>query len=1085
MNLFFSYGHDANVPIVVRLQKDLEKRGHEVYIDRRFIKSGDDWRRRITECLLKSDTALSFASKYSVRDPGVCLDELSIAVGVKGALVQSVLLEAGVEPPKSVLFRQTVDMSDWISHVSNEAFLSWYEDWSRRLGEAQGKDRSSIFEEYDPEAQPYQMLGDETFDTWYEPLLAKVVDIVCDPRVATHAREIEELRSILAPDELHRKRQKLERSAYAGRAWLRRQLDEWMDEADAPQVLLITGAPGVGKSSFVAHELIFDARVAAAVYCEWNNPASNSPDRVSHSIAYQLACRYPDYRTLLLQILNKERAQEGSLSHSLVGSAFERYVVEPLLQAIKGSRSPIIILIDGIDELEHPGMRNDDAGGLAALLREAMSLLPRWVRFVVTSRRGARAIDRLMTARRIDIDESGTDNTRDVREFVAARLGVRTDDDAVDRVVNACGGVFLHASMLCEAIACGVMSVEDAESLPKDLGEAYHQNFRRMFADAEGGGYSGSGLAGCEEAVCALAVSKEPVPLRTLRFAARWRDPDLSAFLDRCAHFVSVRDEEVTFNHKSLVDWLLDGSAREYQADRGTGWIALARACFTQFENGIEEMNDYELLNLVGCVRSAQKSFPFGTSEREECVSMLDELQESDELADVLLEHGEAGLKTRRYDLAESCAEDAADIYHHILRGNGGYAQEYVRCLMLQAEALDLSVRLERAVAFCDKGIKELSRLKRRKSIDVSEAQRGIAQLETKRAYVLFRIGGRSDEAEEGFERAANMFAEVGDEKGVAESLVRLGLLYRNNGQPARAVACSERIESLVNLAGLKASDPSFYCFVRIYQGDFHLSAEMQVEARQFLTEAQELMKKPSTRLPKALEAQLNLQLSYACYRCGDYEGATPYAREALRLEREVYGNRSVESCNGLNQLGFCLLRTGDVPGTVACFERSYAIRSERLGEQNHLTTVSLRNCALAMMEVGDELLPEAKEKFEKVLEVRLGIYTDPSKAPRVAETHLDLCNVSLRMGQAEDALMHATEAEAIYRDTAEESGTAASRNLATCLASKAEALIELGRKDEARACLDEAGAFCDEVFGVGSEHAYARRVRELESRLR
>ena len=52
MKLFFSYGHDKNEEIVLRLMHDIEQRNHSVWIDKSKIKSGDDWRRSITSGIL-------------------------------------------------------------------------------------------------------------------------------------------------------------------------------------------------------------------------------------------------------------------------------------------------------------------------------------------------------------------------------------------------------------------------------------------------------------------------------------------------------------------------------------------------------------------------------------------------------------------------------------------------------------------------------------------------------------------------------------------------------------------------------------------------------------------------------------------------------------------------------------------------------------------------------------------------------------------------------------------------------------------------------------------------------------------------
>ena len=89
LRIFLSYGHDANEELVRGIHADLAKRGHDVWFDKTEIKFGDEWRRAITDGILQSNRVLSFLSKHSTRDPGVCLDEIAIAIGVKGGRLQS------------------------------------------------------------------------------------------------------------------------------------------------------------------------------------------------------------------------------------------------------------------------------------------------------------------------------------------------------------------------------------------------------------------------------------------------------------------------------------------------------------------------------------------------------------------------------------------------------------------------------------------------------------------------------------------------------------------------------------------------------------------------------------------------------------------------------------------------------------------------------------------------------------------------------------------------------------------------------------------------------------------------------------
>src|SRR6516162_7511324 len=115
MKLFLSYGHDNNAPLIEQIARDLEAAGHTPWIDKSQIKAGHDWRRMIVDGLSDSDWTLSFLSKHSVREPGVCLDELAIALHVKGGNIATVLVESeeDVAPPVSVRHVQWLDMHDW------------------------------------------------------------------------------------------------------------------------------------------------------------------------------------------------------------------------------------------------------------------------------------------------------------------------------------------------------------------------------------------------------------------------------------------------------------------------------------------------------------------------------------------------------------------------------------------------------------------------------------------------------------------------------------------------------------------------------------------------------------------------------------------------------------------------------------------------------------------------------------------------------------------------------------------------------------------------------------------------------------
>jgi len=106
IRIFISYGHPEE-EICRKIANVIRDRGHKVWFDRDSIKAGEEWRRSITEGIMQSQSVLSMLSRHSVRNPGVCLNEMRIAIGVKGGNIRTILLEPEslVEAPATLMDR--------------------------------------------------------------------------------------------------------------------------------------------------------------------------------------------------------------------------------------------------------------------------------------------------------------------------------------------------------------------------------------------------------------------------------------------------------------------------------------------------------------------------------------------------------------------------------------------------------------------------------------------------------------------------------------------------------------------------------------------------------------------------------------------------------------------------------------------------------------------------------------------------------------------------------------------------------------------------------------------------------------------
>src|ERR1039458_8968855 len=237
LRIFLSYGHDANEEMVRRIKADLEKRGHDVWFDKSEIKFGDDWRRSITDGIVGSNRVLSFLSKHSTRDPGVCRDEIAIAIGVKTGNIQAILVEREqeVQPPVNIGHIQWLDMHDW-------------------------KKRRAA--------------GEGAWEQWYQAKLAEIVRVVESNESRRFAGEIETLNDHLKPIKSDARIYQLLKKGFYGRQWLFEGVEKWRRDAKCDSRLFwIMGDPGVGKSAFAAQ--LTHTRgdtVIAAQFCEWDKP---------------------------------------------------------------------------------------------------------------------------------------------------------------------------------------------------------------------------------------------------------------------------------------------------------------------------------------------------------------------------------------------------------------------------------------------------------------------------------------------------------------------------------------------------------------------------------------------------------------------------------------------------------------------------------------------------------------------------------------------------------------------------------------------------------------------------------------------
>jgi hypothetical protein len=567
LRIFLSYGHDDNEALVLRIKTDLENRGHDVWIDKSEIKFGDDWRRAITDGIVSSNRVLSFLSKHSTRDPGVCLDEIGIAIGVKGGNIQTILLESEMEvkPPASISYIQWLDMHDWTEQCA---------------------------------------AGETVWEKWYQAKLADIVGVVESEESRRFAGEIETLKGYLTPIASDSRIAALLRKGFVGRKWIIDAIEQWRNAADqGSRLFWITGDPGVGKSAFAAHLTHFGRdRVIAAQFVEWDKMDHRHADRVVRSIAFQLATRLPDYRKLLLtlpEIAELDRKDQAEL--------FDYLLTNPLRSVIQGGRDRYLIVIDALDEADEAGHNS-----LVEILARHTPRLPDWIGLIVTSRPESAVKTPLQGLKPFVLDTRSEANRDDLRDYLrhelAPQLQDRTDAAAlVEEILEKSEGVFLYIERFCLDVRYNHLSLDQPEQFPQGLGGIFYQWFQRQFRDME------TFRKDVRPALRAILTAREPLPVEILQRLFSWQDEELRDFTRTLGALFPVTiqtgHEIIKPYHKSLADWLTDqAKAAMYFVSVKEGHRLLADYGWKEFERGVSEMSLYSVRHLpshlVACERN-------------------------------------------------------------------------------------------------------------------------------------------------------------------------------------------------------------------------------------------------------------------------------------------------------------------------------------------------------------------------------------------------------------------------------------------------------------------------------------------------
>ena len=379
------------------------------------------------------------------------------------------------------------------------------------------------------------------------------------------------------------------------REWIFKSIENWLDDRASPhRVMVISGNPGMGKtviSAVVSQRMQKAGRLSGSHFCQHNNSRYRDPRLMLQSLACHLCQAMPNYKDALVEQLSRNLGKD--LNNMGVKELFALLFKEPLSTVQDPGRNTLIV-IDGLDESEYQG-RNE----LLHVISNHFSMLPVWIRILITTRPERSIIDALRHLEPIELEQKQEENLNDIQTLFEIQLGHQIAEEHKDillkELVKKSEGLFIYAYFLVDFIQknVSILTPDQLESvLPSDISSVYLSYFTRLEDEL------------CKELnadeehflrfLCALTAAREPLPVE---FIAKILNPGgksltaqrkVNKAISCISTLLPVREGRLHFFHKSIKDWLVASSPYEqhdFKVDEKEGHIVLSDLCASELDS--------------------------------------------------------------------------------------------------------------------------------------------------------------------------------------------------------------------------------------------------------------------------------------------------------------------------------------------------------------------------------------------------------------------------------------------------------------------------------------------------------------------
>ena len=215
------------------------------------------------------------------------------------------------------------------------------------------------------------------------------------------------------------------------------EIERWTEDFDKPPVYWLNGLAGTGKSTIaqtVTERVFASGHLGASFFCSRDVADRSDLQLIFPTLAFQLAQKYPDFRSSLALILEFN----PDIVHESLQAQMQSLVVDPLLS----TGISTVIVVDALDECRGENPQSD----FLRALGELVSTIP-GVKFFVTSRP--------------EKDIKAGFNDPELQDCTSTFVLHEVDRRAVDSDIH----LFFRHELSKLALQCGIMGWPTEEQL--------------------------------------------------------------------------------------------------------------------------------------------------------------------------------------------------------------------------------------------------------------------------------------------------------------------------------------------------------------------------------------------------------------------------------------------------------------------------------------------------------------------------------------------------------------------------------------------------------------------------------------------